>query len=56
MGLIFASLFLAIYLRDRKEAEEKKMFDSFKGILFVLRKMAQDDEKLTKSLKAAGLL
>lgn len=56
MGLIFAFPFVVIYLRDKKEAEEKKIFDSVKGMLFVLREMAQNDEKLSKSLKAAGLL
>ena len=56
MGLIFASPFIAIYLRDKKEAEDRKITDNMKGVLFVLREMAQNDEKLSKSLKAAGLL
>ena len=56
MGLVFASPFIAIYLRDKKEAEDRKITDNRKGVLFVLREMAQNDEKLSKSLKAAGLL
>ena len=56
MGLVFASPFIAIYLRDKKEAEDRKITDNMKGVLFVLREMAQNDEKLSKSLKAAGLL
>ena len=56
MGLVFASQFIAIYLRDKKEAEDRKITDNMKGVLFVLREMAQNDEKLSKSLKAAGLL
>ena len=56
MGLVFASPFIAIYLRDKKEAEDRKIIDNIKGVLFVLREMAQNDEKLSKSLKAAGLL
>jgi tetrahydromethanopterin S-methyltransferase subunit B len=31
MGLIFASPFVALYLRDKREAEERKNFDQFKG-------------------------
>jgi len=56
MGLVFGSPFIAIYLRDKKEFEEKKNFENLKGILFVLREMAQDNEKIAKSLKAASLL
>ena len=57
MGLIFISLFISIYLRDkRKLKERKKLFDSIKAILFVFREQAQDDEKLSRSLKAAGLM
>lgn len=56
MGLIFASPFIAIYLRDKRETEERKLFDNIKAMLFVFREQAQDDEKLTRSLKAAGLL
>jgi archaellum component FlaC len=56
MGLVFASPFIAIYLRDKKEAEERKVVDNIKGVMFVLREMAQNDEKISKSLKAAGLL
>ncbi|MDF1875192.1 hypothetical protein JHD48_05555 [Sulfurimonas sp. SAG-AH-194-I05] len=56
MGLIFASPFIAIYLRDKREAEDKKHFENLKGILFVLREMAQDNEKIQRSLKAASLL
>jgi len=56
MGLIFASPFIAIYLRDKRELEQKKYFDNIKSMLFVFREQAQDDEKLAKSLRAAGLL
>ncbi len=56
MGLIFASPFIAIYLRDKKESEDKKNFDQLKATLFVLREMAQDDEKMEKRMKAAGIL
>ena len=56
MGLIFASPFIAIYLRDKRESEERKYFDDIKAMLFVFREQAQDDEKIARSLKAAGLL
>jgi len=56
MGLIFASPFIAIYLRDKKDAEDKKNFDTTKGMLFVLKELAQDNEKVAKSLRAASLL
>jgi len=50
MGIVFASPFIAIYLRDKKEAEERKLFDNIKGMLFVFREQALDDEKLSRSL------
>jgi tetrahydromethanopterin S-methyltransferase subunit G len=56
MGLVFASPFIAIYLRDKKEIEDKKNFDIIKGILFVLKEFAQDNEKVAKSLRSAGLM
>jgi len=56
MGLIFASPFIAIYLRDKKELEDRKNFDIIKGMLFTLRELAQDNEKVAKSLKAASLM
>ena len=56
MGLVFASPFIAIYLRDKKDAEDKKNFDTVKGILYTLRELAQDDEKVARSLRAASLL
>ena len=56
MGLVFASPFIAIYLRDKKDAEDRKNFDTLKGLLFTLREFAQDNEKIAKSLRAANLL
>lgn len=56
MGLIFASPFVALHLRDKREAEDRKNFDQFKAMLFVIREMAQDDEKIARSLRAAKLL
>ena len=56
MGLVFASPFIAIYLRDKKDAEDKKNFDTLKGLLFTLREFAQDNETIAKSLRAANLL
>jgi len=56
MGLVFASPFIAIYLRDKRDAEDKKNFDALKGVLFILRELAEDDEKIAKSMRAAKLL
>ena len=56
MGLIFASPFIAIYLRDKKEAEDRQSSETIKSILFALRELAQNDEKVAKSLKMASLL
>ena len=56
MGLVFASSFIAIYLRDKKDQEERKNFDIIKGMLFTLRELAQTDEKIARSLRAANLL
>lgn len=54
--LIFASLFIAIYLRDKKDAESKRDFDLLKSTIFVLRGMAEDDEKMAKKMRAAGIM
>ena len=56
MGLIFASPFIAIYLRDKKDVEDRKNFEIVKGLLYTLRELAQDDEKIAKSMRAASLL
>ena len=56
MLMIFSSPFIALYLRDKREAEDRKNFDAIKGIIFTLRELAQDDEKIARSLRAASLL
>ena len=56
MGLTFASPFIAIYLRDKKDTEDKKNFEIVKGLLYTLRELAQDDEKIARSMHAANLL
>ncbi len=56
MALIFASPFITIHLRDKKDAEDKKNFETLKGILYTLRELAQDDEKIAKPMRAASLL
>jgi len=56
MMMIFASPFIAIYLRDKREQEERKNFDIIKGMLFTFRELAQTDEKIARSLRAANLL
>jgi len=55
MGIVFASPFIAIYLKDKKDIEDRKVFDQIKGVIFVLREIAQDDERLSKALKAANI-
>ena len=55
MALTFASPFIAIYLRDKREENDKKQFDKLKGVIFALREMAEDNEKLAKSLRAANI-
>ena len=56
MGLVFSSPFIALYLRDKRESEDRKNFEIIKGLLFALRELAQDDEKIARSLRAANLL
>lgn len=56
LGISIASPFVLEYMRNRRESEERKTLDSVKSMLFVLREMAQEDEKLAKKLKAAGLV
>jgi len=56
MGLVFASPFIAIYLRDKKEESDRKNFDIVKGLLYTMRELAQDDEKIARSLRASNLM
>ena len=56
MGLIFASPFIAIYLKDKKELEQRKVLDNVKAMMFVLRELAQDDDRFAKALKSASLM
>ncbi len=56
MGLVFASPFIAVYLRDKKEAENKKYIEVVQGMLATFRELAKDDEKIAKSLRNAHLL
>ena len=56
MGLIFASPFVAIYLRDKREEELNRKFELLKDVVFALKELAQNDEKVAKALKIAGLL
>ena len=56
MGLIFASPFIAIYLKDKKELEQRKVLDNVKAMMFVMRELAQDDDRFAKALKSASLM
>ena len=66
MAFVFASPFIAIYLRDQKEknlrayikeqvGEYKKIQDNQQALIFALRENAQNNESMAKSLKLAGL-
>ncbi len=55
MALIFASPFIAIYLRDRREESDKKQFDKLRGVIIALKEMAEDNEKLARSLKYSNI-
>ena len=56
MGLIFASPFIAISLKDKKDLEERKVLDNVKAMMFVMRELAQDDDRFAKALKSASLM
>ena len=43
-------------LRDKKEQEYNKTINIAKGLLYTLRKLVQDNEKVAKSLRAASLM
>ena len=55
MGLIFASPFIAIYLRDKREEKDRILLDQVRGLMVALRELAQDDPKVRRSLDVAGL-
>ena len=42
--------------KDKKEQKHNKTIDIVKGLLYTLRKLAQDNEKVAKSLRAANLM
>jgi hypothetical protein len=48
MALIFASPFLAFYLKEKSEGR-------MQSLIFALREAAQEDKNLAKALKIAGL-
>jgi tetrahydromethanopterin S-methyltransferase subunit G len=56
LGLVLISPFIAIYLRDKRDAQDRKNFSNLDKIIFVLREMAQDNEKIAKTLKSASLI
>lgn len=48
MGLVFASPFVAIYLKGRSDSR-------IQAVIFALKEIAQEDPKVSKALKIAGL-
>jgi tetrahydromethanopterin S-methyltransferase subunit G len=55
MGLVFASPFIAIYLRDKKEQDYLETKEKVKDLVTVLKELAQDDPRIKKSLSIVGL-
>ena len=55
MGLVFASPFIAIYLKDRRDEKDRILIDQIRGVVVALRELAQDDPKVRRSLDVAGL-
>ena len=55
MGLVFASPFIAIYLRDKKEKEYLETKEKVKNLIVVLKELAQDDPKIKRSMDIVGL-
>jgi hypothetical protein len=56
LGAVFG---LPLYLdakRQREEKEERKAYSKLKDVIFALRELAQDDPKVERSLKVAGIL
>ncbi|MBL0707760.1 MAG: hypothetical protein JJW00_01785 [Sulfurimonas sp.] len=47
---------LALYIGKRKPIEDKEAQIKIKEIIFALRELAENDPKIHKSLKIAGLL
>ncbi len=48
MLIVFASLFLAIYLKNKSEGK-------LQAVIFALKEASQEDKRLSKALKIAGL-
>ena len=55
MGLVFVSPFIAIYLKSRQDAVTNSKFEVIQAVVFALKEASQDDPKLSKALKIAGL-
>jgi tetrahydromethanopterin S-methyltransferase subunit G len=56
MGLVFASPFIAIYLKNKEDSKMREVFDTVKNITFTLRELAQNDDKIHKALKLSNLI
>ena len=56
MGLVFASPFIAIYLKRKEDSKMREVIDSVKNIISTLRELAQSDEKIRKALKSSHLI
>ena len=56
MGLVFASPFIAIYLKSKEDSKIREVIDSVKNIISTLRELAQDDDKIRKALKSSNLI
>ena len=55
MGLVFASPFIAIYLRDKREKDYLETKEKVREIITVFKELAQDDPKIQRSIDIAGL-
>jgi len=56
MGLIFASPFIAIYLKDKKDIEFNQKYAELMKLIIILKEMAKKDKDLESHLKIANFI
>ncbi len=54
--ILVSAIGITIYLDRKKEKYSRASEDKIKEIIFALKKLAQDDPKISKSLKVAGVI
>lgn len=53
--LVLLLPFIIVYLLDKREENNRIQFDKLRDVIFILKKIAEDDKKIEKSLEITNL-